>query len=62
LSNKIISNTFQSTTRKSDIPSLLKHLGCNSWVSYSNLHGPEMPGKFSKGTSSRFGDKIWFER
>jgi hypothetical protein len=44
----------------SDIPSLLEHL--DSWVSSSNLHGPDMLGKLSKGTSSRFGDKSWFEK
>jgi hypothetical protein len=29
-------------------------------VSYSNLYGPEMLSKLSKGTSSRFGGKRWF--
>ena len=42
-----------------DVPSLLEHL--DSWVSYSNLHGPERPDKLSEGTSSGFGDKRWFE-
>jgi hypothetical protein len=56
---EILFNTFQSTKQNvSDVPSLIEHL--DSWVSYSNLHGPEMPGKLSKGTSSHFGDKVRF--
>ena len=43
----------------SDLPSLLEHL--DSWVPYLDLHGPEMLSKLGKGSSSRFGDKRWFE-
>jgi len=36
------------------------HVVSDSWVSFSNLHGPEILGIVGQGISSHFGDKNWF--